>query len=74
MLAIKERYLTDAEGTPVAVVLDLETYCQLLEALEDLEDTQAADAALADDPEGLPLDEAWADIDQEQAKMSTNLR
>ncbi len=70
MLAIKERYLTDAEGTPVAVVLDLETYRQLLEALEDVGDTQAANAALVDDPDGLPLDEAWAGIEQERAEMS----
>jgi hypothetical protein len=72
MIAIKERYLTDDQGNRVAVVLDLETYRRLLEALEDQEDIAAADAALAEDPVGLPLADAWAEIEQERAAIGHN--
>lgn len=70
MIAIKERYLTDDQGNRVAVVLDLETYHQLLDALEDREDVAAADAALAEDPVGLPLNDAWAEIERERASLA----
>lgn len=69
MIAIKERYLTDHQGNRVAVVLDLETYHQLLDALEDREDVAAADAALAADAVGLPLNDAWAEIERERASL-----
>ena len=35
---MNERYLTDAEGKRVAVVLDMVTWERILEDLEDLED------------------------------------
>ena len=57
-------FIVDAEGQRTAVILDLATYEQMLEDLEDLEDIRAADAAKRDDPEGLPLDEALAEIEQ----------
>jgi hypothetical protein len=66
---MSERYLTDAQGNRVGVVLDLETYRQLLEAQEELEDIRAADAAKLDDPTGLPLDEALAAIERERAAL-----
>jgi hypothetical protein len=50
-------------------MLDCKTYRQLLDALEDLEDIPAADAALVSEPDDLPLDEPWADIEREQASM-----
>ena len=58
------QFVTDGEGKRTGVLLDLETYEQMLEDLEDLEDIRAADAAKREDPEGLPLDEALAEIDQ----------
>ncbi len=57
-------FIVDAEGQRTAVILDLATYEQMLEDLEDLEDIRAADAAKLEDPEGLPLDEAFAEIEQ----------
>ena len=61
------QFLTDGEGNRVAVVIDLATYRKMLEDLEDLEDIRAADAARAEDPEGLPFDEAVAEIERERA-------
>ncbi len=69
MILPNESYITDAEGNRVAVVLDLETYERLLQAFEDLEDIRAANAALADDPEGLPFDEAMGEIQEERASL-----
>lgn len=58
------QFVTDSEGRRIGVLLDLETYEQMLEDLEDLEDIRAADAAKREDPKGLPLDEAFAEIEQ----------
>lgn len=44
-LAVKERFLTDAGGKRVGVLLDLATYERLREAEEELADIQAYDAA-----------------------------
>jgi hypothetical protein len=63
------QYITDADGNRTGIILDLDTYRQLLQAQEDLEDIRAAEAAKADDPEGLPLDQALAEIEQERARL-----
>lgn len=58
------QYLVNDEGQRTAVLLDLETYEELLEAREELDDIRAADAAKAEDPEGLPLAEARAEVER----------
>ena len=40
-----EQFVKDAQGTPVAVVLDIATYERLREAEEDLADIRAFDEA-----------------------------
>ncbi len=40
------RYIVDEAGKRVSVVLDIEEYERILEALDDLEDLRAADEAL----------------------------
>lgn len=61
------QFITDTEGNRVAVVIDLATYRQLLEALEDLEDIRAAEEArvalAAGDEEAIPFEQAMAEID-----------
>lgn len=42
------RYIVDETGERVSVVLDVEEYERLMQALEDLEDLRAADEALAE--------------------------
>lgn len=67
MIKINERYIVDAEGNRVSVVLDIDTYQQLLEALEELEDIIAYDEAKASGEIPIPLDQAIAEIEQERA-------
>lgn len=43
---METRYVTDETGKLRGVILDIEEYERLLEALEDLEDLRAADEAL----------------------------
>jgi len=64
MDGLKERYLTDEQGTRVAVILNIQEYEQLLEALEELESIQAYDAAKESRDEVVLLEEAIAEIDQ----------
>ena len=66
MLDIKEQYIIDPAGERVGVILDLETYQKLLEALEELEDLRAFDAALEADSETIPFDQATAEIERDR--------
>lgn len=67
MIALNERFLIDAEGTRVGVMLDMETYEQLLETLEEFEDILAYDAAKASGETPMPLDQAVVEIERERA-------
>ena len=66
MTTLNERYLVDAEGNRVAVVLDMETYRQMLDDLEELEATRMYDEGMtAVAEEGtIPLEQAIADIER----------
>ncbi len=69
MILSNESYITDAEGNRIAVVLDLATYEQLLQAREELADIRAYDAAkaaLATD-EVIQLDQAISELESEWA-------
>jgi antitoxin Phd len=52
-----ERY-----GRPAAVLVSPERYEELIEALEDAEDVQAFDAAMAEEGPNIPWDEVKADL------------
>jgi PHD/YefM family antitoxin component YafN of YafNO toxin-antitoxin module len=58
MAQVQEQYVVDAEGNPVAVILDIKVYQRLLEALEELEAIQAYDEAKASGEQPIPLEEA----------------
>ena len=45
LLLKDEQFVTDAQGKPVGVLLDLKTYRRLREAEEDLADIRACDTA-----------------------------
>lgn len=51
-----ERYITDRAGNRIAVVLELEQYRKLLEAVEELEAIRAYDEAKASGDEVIPFD------------------
>ena len=78
MATLNERYLVDADGNRVGVVLDIETYQQMLERLEDLEDAEwareyearkAAGLRTTEERELIPLDQAIAEIEAEWATV-----
>jgi len=54
----------DEDGTRVSVLLDIEEYQRLLEALEELESIRAFDAAMASRDEALPFDQALGEIER----------
>ncbi|MBW4493655.1 MAG: type II toxin-antitoxin system Phd/YefM family antitoxin [Oscillatoria princeps RMCB-10] len=66
MTAFKERYVVDENGTPVGVLLDIEDYRQLLDALEELEAIRAYDAAKSSGDEAIPFEDAIAEIDRQR--------
>ena len=63
-----ERYITDADGTRVGVVLDIAEYRELLEAMEEIEAIRAYDAAKAANDEAIPFDQAMDEIERDAAR------
>ena len=66
MLHPKERFIVDENGQRVGVLLDIEDYQRLLEALEELEAIRVYDAANASGDEVLPLEQALAEIEKDR--------
>ena len=60
----KERYVVDEKGNRMGVLLDLEDYRKLLEALEELESIRAYDDAKASGDEAIPFEQAVAEIER----------
>lgn len=60
----QERYVVDAGGNRQAVILAVEEYQQLLEALEELNAIKAYDAAKSADDEAVPFEQAIAEIER----------
>ncbi len=54
---VLERY-----GRPVAVLVSAERYAELTEALDEVEDIAAFDAAMADAGESIPWEQVKADL------------
>ena len=63
-MAMKERFITDEQGERVGVILDIEIYERLLEALEELDAIRAHDEAIASDDEAIPFEQAVKEIEQ----------
>lgn len=67
MIELAPRYIVDQDGNRTAVILDIETYEQLLEEIEDVADVRAYDAAkaalVAGEDEVIPLEQAVADYE-----------
>jgi hypothetical protein len=65
MIPLKERFIVDENGQCIGVLLDIEDCRQLLEDLEDLEAIRAYDAAKASGDEAVPLEQAFAEIEND---------
>lgn len=67
------RYVTDEKGERVGVILGIEEYERLLEALEALEDLRAANEALREiergEDEVIPWEQAKKEIEEERADL-----
>ncbi len=63
---METRYVTDKDGERVGVILDVQEYERLMEAVEDLADLRAADEALREIESGeddvIPLEQAVREI------------
>jgi len=62
MLNLQERYIIDASGNRVGVILDLKAWERLVEELEELDDLRAFDEVVDEIEDALPLEAAKADI------------
>ena len=60
---LKERYVVDETGNRVAVLIDIEEYRRILEALEELETINAYDEAKASNDEVISFDQAINEIE-----------
>jgi len=67
MVNAKEKYVTDDQGNRIAVLLEVEEYRRLLEALEELESIRAYDAAVAVREEAIPFDKAVEELKRDRA-------
>ena len=59
-----ERFVVDENGTRVGVLLGIDDYTKLVEALEELESIRAYDSAKSSGDEAVPFDDAVREIEQ----------
>ena len=62
------RYVIDANGNRVEVVIDIEEYRNLLDAREELESLRAYDAAKASGDEAIPFEQAMREIEEQASR------
>ena len=67
MSGVKQQFVVDDEGRKVAVLLDIDEYHALLDALEETETARAYDAAKASGDPSVPFDEAVAMLNRRPA-------
>ncbi len=63
-MELTEKFITDAQGKRIGVLLSIEDYQKLLDALEELEAIQAYDNAIASDDEEIPFEVAIYEIEK----------
>ncbi len=74
MIALNERSITAANGKRMAVILDIATFEQLLDELEDLEDSwEAQDVmrAVANGEELIPWEQVKAELAQRYVQQES---
>ena len=67
MVNAKEKYVTDDQGNRIAVLLEVEEYRRLLDALEELESIRAYDSAVAVREDAVPFDKAVEELKRDRA-------
>ena len=66
MVTLHERFVVDKDGNQTAVLLDIQEYNKLLEALEELESIKAYDAAKSSGDEAIPFEQAIEEIHRQR--------
>ena len=69
---IRELYLVDESGKRIAVVLPIEEYERLLEALEELDDIRAYQEAIESGEEAISVDNFIAEIENDQQRAMSS--
>ena len=67
MSETKEKFVTDSQGNRIAVLVEVEEYRRLLDALEELESIRAYDSAVAVRDEAIPFDKAVEELKRDRA-------
>ena len=65
-MAAKEQYVIDANGIRTAVLIDVEYYQKLLNALEEIESIRAYDEAKESGDETIPFEQAVREIENQR--------
>lgn len=68
MKMMKPQYITDTDGKKLSVILSLDEYLQLIEAMEELEDIRLYDEAKADKMPSVPIEDAFQMIESKRFK------
>ncbi len=63
---LKERFVVDDTGNRVAVLIGIEDYHRVLDALEELEAITAYDEAKSSNDEIIPFDQAVKEIESQR--------
>jgi len=67
MIDAKEKFVTDSQGNRIAVLVEVEEYRRLLDALEELESIRAYDAATRVRENAIPFEKAVEELKRERA-------
>jgi hypothetical protein len=59
----RPQFIVDEKGNRTGVILDMQSYEELLDAVEELEDIRAYDEAKALNEEAIPLEQAIKEIE-----------
>lgn len=62
------RFVIDEQGNRTAVLMDVQQYNELIEAMEELDNIHSFDEALASTEESVPLDHALSEIEKRRPK------
>lgn len=64
MAKTKQKYVVDAKGKRVGVIVEIEQYRKMLRDMEELESIRAYDEAKASTDEAVPFDQATEEIER----------
>lgn len=66
MISLKENFVVDNDGKKVGILLDMDTYKKILDALEELDEIRAYDKAKSTTDEIISFDQAVKEIENER--------